>query len=183
MPLPTAHARERIHDRQISVQGYARTDGLYDIEAHLTDRKDQEFVVAGRRRPAGASVHEMWLRLTIDTKLVIVDAVAASDVVPYEGTCGNITAAYHKLIGLRIEAGFRMRVMQALGGLNGCTHLTELVMAIATGAVQTLAGRLNEAAKEEPARKPLPVDGCHALDSRGEAVRLFFPQWFKGVNE
>ena len=39
MPLSPPEARERLHTRSIEINGYRRSDGLYDIEAHLTDTK------------------------------------------------------------------------------------------------------------------------------------------------
>ena len=38
--LPAAEVkREHVHQRQITVNGFVRSDGLYDIEAELTDHK------------------------------------------------------------------------------------------------------------------------------------------------
>jgi len=47
------------------------------------------------------------LRITIDRELVIVDAEAASDAVPYPGYCDTIAPAYKQLIGLCLMKGFR----------------------------------------------------------------------------
>ena len=38
MPLTQPAERARMHTRAIEINGYSRTDGLYDIEAHLTSR-------------------------------------------------------------------------------------------------------------------------------------------------
>ena len=40
MPLSPAAPRKRLHDRTARYQCYAREDGLFDVEAHLTDVKD-----------------------------------------------------------------------------------------------------------------------------------------------
>lgn len=37
--------REKRHQRKITVDGFLRADGLYDIEAELTDHKDRKSVV------------------------------------------------------------------------------------------------------------------------------------------
>jgi Protein of unknown function (DUF2889) len=39
MPLTPPRPREAIHGRSIEIDGFRRDDGLYDIEAHLTDTK------------------------------------------------------------------------------------------------------------------------------------------------
>ena len=43
MPLPEASKREHLHTRAITYQGFERDDGLWDIEAHMTDTKTYEF--------------------------------------------------------------------------------------------------------------------------------------------
>jgi hypothetical protein len=178
MPLPPPSApRERLHKRAITVEGYRRDDGCFDIEGHLIDAKDQAFKLATGMRAAGAPVHEMWVRITIDDTLTIRAVEAASDAVPYAGHCDGITPAYKKLIGMKIEAGFRMRVLQLMGGIKGCTHLTEIVCVMASGAIQTLAGQLPS--WHEPARRPFQINGCHALVDSGEAVRMHYPRWYR----
>src|SRR3954464_15207295 len=85
MPLPVTEVeRELTHTRRVRYEGYKRTDGLWDIEAHLTDIKNHDYPLKSGVRRAGQPIHEMWLRITIDRKLVIVDATASSDAVPYE---------------------------------------------------------------------------------------------------
>ena len=39
MPLSQPQDRELLHSRDIVLRGYRRSDGLYDIEAQLTDAK------------------------------------------------------------------------------------------------------------------------------------------------
>ncbi|MDE3208975.1 MAG: DUF2889 domain-containing protein, partial [Pseudomonadota bacterium] len=76
-------ARKRLHVRQVTVEGYEREDGLWDIEGHLTDLKDDDFGRGDRVLPAGEPLHDLWLRITIDDSMVIRDAVAKMDAVPY----------------------------------------------------------------------------------------------------
>jgi hypothetical protein len=180
MPLPEPKvARESLHHRDITVRGYKRADGLFDIEGHLHDTKDVDFRVASGLRKAGESIHSMWLRITVDRTLTIVDADADTDAMPYVGYCGSITPAYKKLIGLAIRPGFSNKVKELLGGVNGCTHMTELIGSLATTAFQTMAGQ----GVQDPGRKPFQLDRCHALDSAAPAVQRFYPQWYRGSGE
>ena len=94
--------REPLHRRTIEIVGYKREDGLYDIEGRLLDRKDVAFPVGGRRLAPGEAVHDMWLRITVDREMRIVDAAASSDAMPYIGQCDRIAPDYRKLIGLAI---------------------------------------------------------------------------------
>ena len=67
MPLPPASVnRQRVHVRSVQLCGYKREDGLWDVEAHLTDTKDQDYPLSSGLRPAGQPVHDMWVRVTID---------------------------------------------------------------------------------------------------------------------
>jgi len=180
MPLPEPkRPREALHRRSIEIRGYKRDDGMYDVEGHLVDTKDNDFKLAAGIRPAGEPIHEMWLRITVDRNLVIMDADAATDGMPYAGVCDTITPAYRKLIGLAIGPGYTQRIKELLGGVRGCTHITELAGSLATAAFQTLAGQ-----RVQPAdRKPFQLDKCHALDSSGPAVARYYPKWYTGKEE
>src|SRR6201988_3360536 len=109
LPAP-GDRRELLHTRRVRYEGYKRADGLWDIEAHLSDIKNHDFNLKTGVRRAGLPVHEMWLRITIDRRLTIVDATASSDAVPYPGGCESIAPAYRKLVGLSLIKNFRKSV-------------------------------------------------------------------------
>jgi hypothetical protein len=173
---PTAE-RELLHTRRIELAGYKRADGLYDIEGHLVDTKPFDFKLAAGLRPAGEAIHDMWLRITVDRNLVIVDAAAATDAMPYVGDCDQIVPAYRKLVGLAIRPGYTNKVKELLGGVRGCTHITELAGALATAAFQTMAGQRLRPADQ----KPFQLDKCHALESTSPAVAKYYPKWYRGT--
>jgi hypothetical protein len=88
MPLsPPTSRRALKHTRAIQVEAFARDDGLWDIDAHITDLKTRDTKLASGIRPAGEPLHDLWLRLTVDTQLTVVNAEAMSDAVPYPGYC------------------------------------------------------------------------------------------------
>lgn len=176
MTLEATTARELLHTRAVEIRGYKREDGLYDIEGHLVDTKPKDFQLAAGVRPAGRPVHDMWLRITVDSALTIVDAAAAMDGMPFVDHCGAIVPAYRKLVGVSIRPGYNNRVKELLGGVRGCTHVTELAGSLATAAFQTLAGQVTQ----DPERKPFQVDRCHALEATGPAVARFYPRWYRG---
>ena len=182
MPLsaPTS-PRQPLHRREITVRGYKRDDGMFDIEGHLHDTKDIDFKVASGQRKAGESLHSMWLRVTIDRTLTIVDAEATTDAMPYVGYCDRIAPDYKKLIGLAIRPGFSNHVKELFGREKGCTHITELIANIATGAIQTMAGQNPHL--RHPDKKPFQLDGCHALVSTGPAVATFYPRWYRATSD
>ncbi|HEX9391948.1 MAG TPA: DUF2889 domain-containing protein [Usitatibacteraceae bacterium] len=178
MPLSAPKSpRQPLHHRQISVRGYKREDGMFDIEGHLHDSKDYDFKLASGFRKAGEPVHSMWLRLTIDRSMTIVDAEACTDAAPYPGYCEQITPKYKQLIGMAIRPGFSYRVKELLSGTKGCTHITDLISTVATTAYQSMAGQ----GVANPDKQPFQLDRCHALALNSAAVARFYPRWYKGI--
>jgi hypothetical protein len=169
-------AREPVHARTIEIRGYRRGDGLFDVEAHLLDTKTFDFPLAGGVRRAGEPIHSMWLRITVDRTATIVAAEAAMDAVPYVEHCGKIAPAYERLVGLTIGPGYLRHLKELFGGIRGCTHVTELAGAVATGVFQTLAGQ----GVVPTDRKPPQLDRCHALATTAPAVAKFYPRWYRG---
>jgi hypothetical protein len=170
-------AREPLHRRSIEIHGYRRKDGLYDIEGHLVDTKPHDFKLAAGVRAAGEPIHGMWLRITVDKALNIVDAAAAMDAMPYVDHCDAIVPAYRLLVGLAIRPGYQQRVKELLGGVRGCTHITELAGCLATAAFQTMAGQR----VQDPSKKPFQIDRCHALADTGAVVGRYYPRWYRGA--
>ena len=172
--------RRHVHTRSIKVEAFARDDALWDLQATLTDTKARDFVLATGLRPVGEPVHDLVLTVTIDTELNIVAAEAQSRSVPYPGQCEAIEPDYSKLIGLNLLKDFRKAVLVRLGGVNGCTHLTELAGVLPTAAVQAFAGevfRTHESAQQSAEIRPWQLDRCHALRTDGPAVAQFYPRW------
>lgn len=190
MPLPPPAApRQQIHRRDITCTGYRRADGLWDIEGHLLDRRDYPFENQSRGVvPPGEPVHEMWVRLTVDDRLEVRAVDVATDHAPFP-VCPAILPNFQRLVGLRIASGWTAAVKERLGGVQGCTHLVELLGPVATSAFQTIgplldqerqASRTAARARGEalpPYPRPPVINTCHALISGSEAVRHRWPEW------
>ena len=176
MPLPEATSlRKRLHVRHVTVEGYAREDGLWDIEGHLTDVKDENFGHGESMLPSGTPLHDLWLRITIDEDMVIRSACAKMEAIPYAMGCPGAAPHYERLVGLTLKPGFRRRVQALLGGTEGCVHLTELLGPMATTAYQTLS--THRRARRSIDEPPFHLDACHAMNREGEVVRTHYPQW------
>lgn len=180
MPLPPSSIeRTPLHLRAVQIQGYKRVDGNWDLEARITDHKQHDFELSSKTVPQGEPVHDMSLRLTIDRQMNVVDALAVSDAAPYDGLCTSIAPDYRQqLIGLNLFSGFRNAVKERLSGISGCSHITELLMFLPTAALQTFASEVRDNA--DFGGKPFQLDRCHALESSSEAVRRYYPRWYRG---
>lgn len=176
--------REPIAAREIACRSYRRSDGLWDIEGHLTDVKAYPFSNAFRGRiEAGEPLHDMWLRLTVDADLVICGVEAVTDAGPYE-MCPAILPSFQKLTGLKIGPGWNRRVREHLGGVRGCTHLVDLLRPLATVALHSVLWSRSSPANrddttEKVAQRP-PLNTCHAWASDSEVVRAEFPEHYTG---
>ena len=181
MPLSSPVSRALRHTRAIHIEAFARDDGLWDLDARITDVKVRDVTLASGQRSGGTHLHNLWLRITINRDLTIVNAEAASDAVPYPGYCDTVGPAYRQLIGLNLMKGFRLGIKERLSGVLGCTHLTELANILPTAAIQAYANdviktRDGDGDDELPDR-PFQIDKCHALRADGPGVDKYYPRW------
>ncbi len=181
MPLSAAVPREPIHTRTIECSGYRRADGMWDIEGRLADVKTYAFKNEHRGEvKAGEPIHQMWMRLTVDDGLTIRAVEAATDHSPF-AICPAIVPNFQRLVGLSIAKGFKAKVFELLGGVEGCTHHVELIGRLATVAFQTIFPYRNRMAEREgrnpdASRKPRLLNTCHAFAENGEIARKLWPE-------
>ncbi len=183
MPLSKPALRKKIHTRSIELNGYHRDDGLWDIEAHMTDIKTYDIENQWRGGiSAGEPIHEMWVRLTVDDTFLVTDVEAVTDNSPFQ-MCPAITDAYKQLIGIRIGRGWRRAINEKVRGKNGCTHITELLAPLATVTFQTLMGNIQKNASQQAESKkhikPMVLNSCHAWAEDSEVVKMHLPEYYK----
>ncbi len=183
MPLSPPAARQPMHARTVECQGFRREDGLWDIEGRLLDTKAYGFDNADRasgRVEAGEPLHLMLVRLTIDDDFLIRRAEAVIEAGPFI-PCHAAAAPFAALEGMRIGPGFRGEVRKRFGGVNGCTHIVELLGPMATTAYQTLYPVREKRAAEAPAReRPKIIDTCQAMAADGPVVKRLWPEFYEG---
>ena len=205
MPRSAPAPREHIHTRKVTCTGYRREDGMWDIEGHITDTKTYGFENHDRGEiPPGVPIHQMWLRITVDDKMVIHAVEAVTDHAPFNA-CNEIAPNYESLVGLKIGPGLRAKIRERVGGIHGCTHLTELMGPVATTAFQTIFPlRAREAEQRrkreaeqaraadpantkcdasvaaEPKRRSPLINSCHGWRSDGAAVKRIAPDFYTG---
>jgi len=181
MALPNASPERQLqHRRNIDVQIYSRGNGLWEVDAHITDVRARDIQMTFGLLPAGQPIHDMLLRLVIDERFNILEAGAQTTAMPYRGECNSYGDVYSRLVGLNLMQGFRHAVKERLGGVQGCTHITELGQVLPTAVVQAFAGVvLDTRGEHEGSQQPFQIDRCHALRSDGPVVRTFYPRWYR----
>ncbi|MHA1598121.1 MAG: DUF2889 domain-containing protein [Alphaproteobacteria bacterium] len=171
--------RRHIHTRDIRCQGFKRDDGLWDIEGRLVDTKTYDFDNIDRGViKSGDPIHHMVLRIALDDDLTVREIEVSTEASPFD-ICASITPDFQKLIGLAIAPGWRRRVLERLGGVRGCTHLTDMLLGpMAVTAFQTIApARDRRASAGEDGKPPALLDSCHALSRNGAIVERDWPEF------
>ena len=191
---PETPGRALLHKRDFAFEGYLRTDGRYEIEGRMTDRKTYAFPNDFRGEiQADEPLHDMRIRVTIDGDFHVLEVEAETAAAPF-GVCPAITSAFAALKGARIGRGWSALLKEKFGGVAGCTHHVELLRTLATVAFQTVYGEQQRQRRETPGppggdlaartaegkkKRPAFIDTCHALAADGEVVKQSWPDFYQ----
>lgn len=190
MPLSQSQSRKPLHTRDIKMDAYYRDDGLWDIEGHITDVKAYAYSSDSRGEVVpGVPVHDMFIRLTLDGRMSVVDVEVSMDAFPFP-MCVDVEPNFKALVGLQIGPGWMKSVRERVGGKHGCTHVVELFGPMATVAFQaipTYKRLLNKdkpkPAKDAPRKKPFTLGGCHTWAYDSPVVKRMYPEWYRGPDK
>ena len=185
--------RDLCHSRNVFSQGFRRNDKLYDIVSTIIDTKSYDFKkYDGNTLSSGEPLHEMEVCLTIDINMKIHDINAKTVSSPYQ-ICKFANLNVRKLIGEVIGPGWKNKINSLIGGSEGCTHVRELMVAMATVAFQTIYGekaRMKREALLKGEVNPLPskdgppnlLNSCYAYDQSSEITKEFWPKYWNKKN-
>ncbi|MBC7602901.1 MAG: DUF2889 domain-containing protein [Ramlibacter sp.] len=183
MPLPTAQPRTHLHTRAVTYRGFYRDDGMWDIEAEMTDTKAYALERSERGlMPPGTPIHGMSIRVTVDDSFTIREIASSSDHTPFD-ECQQGIDPMQKMVGTVMGPGWRQAIEKNLGGIRGCTHLRELLFNMATAAYQTIPAyqhRLRRKAglsELEGDKPPYHLGKCIAWDFDGPVVERHYPRF------
>ena len=179
MSLSEPAARELLHTRDITLRGYKRADGLFDVEATIQDTKTYAFTLKERGTlTPGVPLHRMLARMTYDPgTMVIVAFEADTEAGPY-AICPAAAPAFSSLAGLAIKAGIHRAANERVGGTHGCTHLRELLQQMATVALQSTMGQSRP--ERRAGTRPGVIGTCLAWAADGPVVKREFPEFYTG---
>ncbi len=169
---------EKIHSRNIEVSTYAYDEQRIIVAGFLKDDRFQEsHSMTGERFPSGA-IHHMTIRLLVNCSTLLIEDIDVDLISVPRAVCRETIDCLLPIKGLTITKGFTAKVKKIAGGKKGCTHLVELILAMAPAAIQGFAAYQS--------RKPfLPdhdranmmlnflVDTCHAWREDGPFVEIF----------
>lgn len=179
--LETGAAREELHFRRIDMRGYSRSDGLFELEARVTDRKPSEFAFpsSGRLVSAGEPIHDMGVGMVFDGHLEIREIRTFTDAAPY-ADCPDGGNALQSVVGLRMTSGWSREVRARLSGNRSCTHLMELLIPMATAAFQSLSKwRQGRPDRLDATGRPAKIDSCYAYGAERDLVMRVWPQFHR----
>jgi hypothetical protein len=73
-----------------------------------------------------------------------------------------------------------VEVRRRLGGAQSCTHLMELLIPMATAAIQSLSAVRRVRPDELDATgRPKRIDSCYAYGAQQELVQLRWPEYYR----
>ena len=183
LPLPPPQTRTHLHHRKVDYNGYLRDDGLWDIEARVTDTRTYAIDAPGRPKlDAGLPVHDMLIRATVDDAMTIQEISAVMESRPF-GECMQAQAPMQKMVGATMGPGWRQAIEKALGGIQSCAHLRELLFNMATAAYQTIPvyrahlAKLSNIPPDATGKPPHHLGKCVAWDFNGSVVLRNYPQF------
>lgn len=177
MPLKKPVRRKHAHRRSISCNAYEREDGLWDVEAQMTDIKAE--VVDSPERggfvSAGEAFHDMTVRFTLDRSLLIHHVEAVIDQSPFI-MCPGAASVFKQLEGTRISPGWHRQAKDLVGGAKGCTHLHELLPVLATTAIQSLWPSMDDDVMDAGAK--VMLNTCRTWSQDSDVIKRYLPEHY-----
>ncbi|RJP80079.1 MAG: DUF2889 domain-containing protein [Desulfobacteraceae bacterium] len=168
---------EKVHTRHIEIATYECKEGGIIVQAELKDNRLQPYYKFNGEKSSPHLVHHMIIRMHVYGPTLLIKAIEAEmPGIPRED-CIQTRKSLDIVTGMSIAPGFTAKIKQTLGGANGCSHLTTLLLAMAPAAVQGYWAHF--------ARKPLPkklspdimnqylIDTCWVWRKDGKLAKEF----------
>ena len=181
-PDDVAVTREELHFRRIDMRGWRRSDGLYEVEGRVIDRKPHVFKSPNGSKvvPAGEPIHDMTVKLVFDEDMLVHAVTAFTASAPYDD-CIAAGQSLQAIKGLRIAGGWSSEVRRRLGGAQSCTHLMEILIPMGTAAFQSLTMvRMARPDRLNAGGIPVKVDSCYAYAANRGVVMRKWPSFYTG---
>jgi len=172
MQSPWKSKGKKLHTRKIEVTTYDYDGQRIVVEGLLKDDRFQEsHGITGETFPRGV-IHHMAIRLLVNCSNLLIEDIDV-DLISVPGeACRETIDCLAPIKGLTITKGFTLKVKKMAGGSKGCTHLVELLQAMAPAAIQGYAAyQSKEPVGFDPDRAKMLlkylVNTCHAWREDG----------------
>ena len=144
---------ELFHRRKDSRVDWDEKGGVFEARVDMLDR-----------------FHDMGVRVVLSYPDLVIRAVEPRmDRTPYP-VCPDALARAAECVGMKVQAGLQLMMNRTIGGPEGCTHVTQLVLDACHAAVQGLLAIQSAGAGAPP--RPIPADEKIAfLEARGLNLR------------
>ena len=172
--------REELHFRRIDMRGWRRSDGLFEVEGRVIDRKPHAFKVPNGSKvvAANAPLHDMGVKLVFDDAMLVHEVFAFTDAAPYTD-CLAAGDSLQTLKGMRIAAGWSAEVTRRLAGVTSCTHLMQLLIPMGTTAFQSLTTlRMKRPEPLKADGQPAKINSCYAYAADRSVVMHRWPMFY-----
>lgn len=165
----------KLHTRKMEIATYEYDRQRIIVEGFLQDDRLQlTHSLTGEKFSPGI-IHHMSIRLLINCSNFVIEDVDVDLIAVPRDVCRETLQSLQPIKGLTIARGFTSKVKKLVGGIKGCTHLLELLLAMAPAAVQGFAAhqlrkpRGFDSDQAELITKYL-INTCHAWREDGPFV-------------
>jgi hypothetical protein len=166
---------EKLHTRNIEVSIYDYDGQRIIAEGVFKDDRLQEtHLITGETFPKGA-IHHMAIRLLVNSSNFLIEDIDVELLSVPRPVCRETIDCLSPLKGLTVTKGFTSKVKRLVGGTKGCTHLMELILAMAPVIFQGFAALQSQrpGAFDSELVKMMSqslVNTCHAWRADGPVV-------------
>ena len=168
---------KKLHTRNIEVTTYDYDGQRIIVEGFLKDDRFQKFHgMTGETFPRGV-VHHMAIRLLVNCSNLLIEDVHVDLISVPRKVCRETIDCLSSIKGLTITKGFTAKVKKLAGGNKGCTHLVELIQAMAPAVFQGFAAQQSQkptAFDSDQAKKIIQylTNTCHVWQEDGPYVEV-----------
>jgi hypothetical protein len=172
---------KKLHSRNIEITTYDYDGQRIIVEGFLKDERFQEsHVVTGEKFPSGV-IHHLAIRLLVNCSNLLIEDIAVDLISVPRKVCRESIDCLAPIKGLTITKGFTSKVKKLAGGNKGCTHLVELLLAMAPAVFQGFGTQQSQKPSDFDSDQAkmisqFLVNTCHVWREDGPLVEMFKKQ-------
>lgn len=167
---------EKVHHRKIDVSTY-QTDGRdIIVEGELHDKALKRMYRLNGEMRDPHTIHNLIIRIRVNHRNLAIDEIETEMPGIPHGECSELKDSLAAIKGFRIAHGFTPALRRKFPKGQGCTHLMELLLAMAHAAIQGYSASMaTRPIPEElkPAMEVFLTDTCWVWRKDGPTLKQF----------